>query len=415
MFSVERWSEVFEAISKNKLRTFLTGLSVSIGILILVLLLGVGEGMSNGTEKMFSGDATNKVTFWSGVTGMEYKGLNAGRPVEFKNDDFELINQLYEDDIEYSSSVVVNWGGQVNYKNETKNYRMEGALPDYQYIQNIDIVQGRFINITDHEYSKKYVVIGRIVKDEIFKDENPLGKTIACDGVNYKVIGVFSNEGDDREEQKVIFPLSTTQKIFLRGSTNVRMISFTTPKEENYDIALEKSNALIGKIEAMLKERKMVAPLDTSAIGVSSSLERAKKFYDIGIYINGFFWFVGLASLMAGIIGVSNIMLIIVKERTKEIGIRKALGAKPWSIIGMILHESVFVTAIAGFMGLVLGLLLLEVVGEYANSEYIINPEVSLDVAISTVIVLVVSGAIAGFFPARRGAKIKPIVALRDE
>jgi len=415
MFSIERWSEVFEAISKNKLRTFLTGLSVSIGILILVLLLGVGEGMSNGTEKMFSGDATNKVTFWSGVTGMEYKGLNAGRPIDFKNEDFDLINQLYSDDLEYSSSVVVNWSAPVVYKNESKNYRMEGALPDYQFIQNIEITQGRFINHKDQENSTKYVVIGRIVKEEIFKDEDPLGKTLTCDGVNYKVVGVFSNEGDDREESKVIFPLSTTQQIFLRGNTNVRMISFTTPKEKNYDIALEKSNALVDRIEALLKERKMVAPMDTSAIGVSSSLANAKKFYDIGIYINGFFWFVGLASLMAGIIGVSNIMLIIVKERTKEIGIRKALGAKPWNIIGMILHESIFVTAIAGFMGLVLGLLLLEAVGEYAQSDYIVNPEVSLDVAISTVIVLVVSGAIAGFFPARRGAKIKPIVALRDE
>jgi len=415
MFSVERWSEVFEAISKNKLRTFLTGLSVSIGILILVLLLGIGEGMSNGTEKMFSRDATNKVSIWTGATGMEYKGLNAGRRISIKNEDFELINKLFSEQIEYSSSIVINWSGSIVYKNESKNYRMEGALPDYQYIQNIDITHGRFINQNDQKYATKYVVIGRIVKEEFFKDEDPLGKIITCDGVNYKVVGVFANEGDDREESKVIFPLSTTQQVFLRGNTSVSNISFTTPKEKDYDEALEKSNALISKIEALLKERKMVAPMDTSAIGVSSSLEKAKKYFDIGVYINWFFWFVGLASLMAGIIGVSNIMLIIVKERTKEIGIRKALGAKPWSIIWMILHESIFVTAISGFMGLVLGLLLLEVVGDYANSDFIINPEVSLDIAISTVIVLVVSGAIAGFFPARRGSKIKPIVALRDE
>ena len=155
--------------------------------------------------------------------------------------------------------------------------------------------------------------------------------------------------------------------------------------------------------------------MDTSAINVNNSIENAKRFYDLMRNMNIFFWVVGIASLFAGIIGVSNIMLIIVKERTKEIGIRKALGAKPSSIIWMILHESVFVTAISGFIGLILGLLLLETVGSMIQTEFISNPEVNLNVAISTVIVLVFSGAVAGFFPARRGAKIKPIVALRDE
>lgn len=414
MFSIERWSEVFEAINKNKLRTFLTGFSVATGILILVLLLGVGEGMKNGVEEQFQQDAINRISVYTGVTGVEYKGLNPGRRIQFKNKDYDLLLQNFGDEIEYKTSVYRIWRGLTSYKDKSGSYRLEGALPDYQFLENAGMIQGRFINEDDQANFTKHAVIGRKVRDELFENENPLGKLIEIKDINFKVVGVFQDPGGDREESKVIMPLSSMQKVFGAGQ-DIRNLSFTLPKEQSFDIALAKSNELISKLESMLKAKHTVSPLDNSAINISNSIENSKRFYDLTSNIKLFFWLIGLASLLAGIIGVSNIMLIIVKERTKEIGIRKALGAQPMSIVGMVLHESIFVTAVSGFMGLIIGLVLLELVGPMINTEFISNPEVSFSIAISTVIVLVFAGAVAGFFPAWRGAKIKPINALREE
>lgn len=414
MFSLERWLEVFEAISKNKLRTFLTGFSVATGILILVLLLGVGEGMKNGVEEQFQQDATNRISVYTGVTGVEYKGLNPGRRIQFKNNDYDLLVKNFGNEIEYKSSIYRIWTGLVSYKDKSGSYRLEGALPDYQFLENAGIIQGRFINLEDQQNFTKHVVIGKKVRDELFEDQDPLGKLIEIRDINFKIVGVFQDPGGDREESKVLMSLATMQKVFGAGQ-DIRNLSFTLPKEESFDVALEKSNQLITKLEALLKSKHTVSPLDNSAINISNSIENSKRFYDLTANIKLFFWLIGLASLLAGIIGVSNIMLIIVKERTKEIGIRKALGAEPMSIVGMVLHESIFVTAVSGFMGLIVGLVLLEFVGPMINTEFISNPEVSFNIAISTVIVLVIAGALAGFFPAWRGAKIKPINALREE
>ncbi|RRO23207.1 ABC transporter permease [Flavobacteriaceae bacterium 14752] len=414
MFSLERWLEVFEAINKNKLRTFLTGFSVATGILILVLLLGVGEGMKNGVEEQFQRDAANQISVYTGVTGVEYKGLNPGRRIQFKNNDYDLLVENFGDELEYKSSVYRIWTGLTSYKDKSGSYRLEGVLPNYQFLERAGMIEGRFINENDQANSTKNVVIGKKVREELFEDKNPLGKLIEIRDINFKVVGVFQDPGGDREESKVFMAISTMQKVFGAGQ-DIRNLSFTLPQEESFDVALEKSNQLISKLEAMLKAKHTVSPLDNSAINISNSIENSKRFYDLTANIKLFFWLIGLASLLAGIIGVSNIMLIIVKERTKEIGIRKALGAKPMSIVGMVLHESIFVTAVSGFMGLIVGLVLLEFVGPMINTEFISNPEVSFNIAISTVIVLVLAGAVAGFFPAWRGAKIKPINALREE
>lgn len=414
MFSLERWLEVFEAINKNKLRTFLTGFSVATGILILVLLLGVGEGMKNGVEESFQQDATNRISVYTGVTGVEYKGLNPGRRIQFKNKDYDILVKNFGDEIAFKSSVYRIWSGLTSYKDKSGSYRLEGVLPDYQFLENAGMIQGRFINENDQSSFTKHAVIGKKVRDELFEKENPLGKLIKIRDINFKVVGVFQDPGGDREESRVYMPISTMQRVFGAGQ-DIRNLSFTIPKEESFDIALEKSNRVINELEAIFKAKYTVSPLDNSAINFSNSIENSKRFYDLTNNIKLFFWLIGLASLFAGIIGVSNIMLIIVKERTKEIGIRKALGAKPMSIVGMVLHESIFVTAVSGFMGLVIGLVLLEFVGPMINTEFISNPEVSFNIAISTVIVLVLAGAVAGFFPAWRGAKIKPIEALREE
>lgn len=415
MFDLERWQEIFETIGKNKLRTFLTGLSVASGIFILVILLGIGEGMQNGIAKEFERDASNMLFVWTNVTSKEYKGLNPGRQITLKNDDYNQTVNKYEDQLEYKSSVFRIWSGLVNYKKESGNYRVEGVWPDFQFLENADMTQGRFLNYNDNDNVEKVVVLGNKAKNDLFKNgEDVIGKYVQISNINFKVIGVFSDPGGEREESRVFIPISTAQKVF-NGGNNIRNLAFTLPQRESFEQALAESEQFSEELVTYLQEKHSVAPDDTRAITVNNSLENMKRFYDLNKMIKIFFWGVGICTIIAGIVGVSNIMLIIVKERTKEIGIRKALGAQPLSIIGMILHESIFVTTISGFIGLIFSLALLEFVGPLIETEYIANPSVNFNVALTTVFILVLAGAIAGFFPAWRAARIKPIIALRDE
>lgn len=415
MFDIERWQEIFETISKNKLRTFLTGLSVASGIFILVILLGIGEGMRNGISSEFEQDAANILYIYTGSTSKEYKGMNPGRRITMKNDDFDNVSANFEEEIEYKSSQYTIWNGIVNYENESGSYRVEGAWPDYQFLENESMVAGRYLNYNDHQNYEKVVVIGNKVRNDLFKNEDdPIGKYVQISGINFKVIGVFSDPGGEREETRVFLPLTTSQRVF-SGGNNIRNMSFTLQKEETFEEALAASEHFSSQVESYLKEKHTIAPDDASAVAVNNSLENAKRFYDLMDMIKFFFWGVGICTIIAGIVGVSNIMLIIVKERTKEIGVRKALGAQPLSIIFMVLHESIFVTTIAGFLGLIASLALLEFVGPLIETQYIANPSIDFGVAITTVFILVVAGAVAGFFPAWRAARIKPIIALRDE
>lgn len=415
MFDIERWQEIFETISKNKLRTFLTGLSVASGIFILVILLGIGEGMRNGISREFQQDAANVMYVYTGVTSKEYKGLNPGRMVTMKNDDYNYISTKYQDELEYKSSVYRIWAGLINYKKESGSYRVEGVLPDYQFLENASITEGRYINYSDQQNFEKVVVIGNKVKTDLFKNgENPVGEYVQISDINFKVIGVYTDPGGEREETRVFLPLSTAQRVFGAGN-DIRNLSFTLDKKDNFEEALAESEKFTAEVSAYLKEKHTIAPDDISAVSINNSLENAKRFYDLMDMIKFFFWGVGICTIIAGIVGVSNIMLIIVKERTKEIGIRKALGAEPLSIIVMVLHESIFITTIAGFVGLIFSLALLEFVGPMIETQYITNPSINFTVALSTVFILILAGAIAGFFPAWRAARIKPIIALRDE
>lgn len=414
MFDIERWQEIFETLSKNRLRTFLTGLSVASGIFILVILLGFSSGIQNGVTSEFQQDATNLISVWTGVTTKEHKGLNPGRYIQLKNDDFNTVSRRYEDQIEHQSAFYTIWGGLANYKNQSGSYRIQGIMPGNQFIENADIVQGRFINESDVTGSKKIAVIGNKVKNDLFKDEDPMDKYISLYGINFKVVGVFMDPGGERDESKVFLPITTAQIAF-NGADNIRNMMYTIKMADNFEQAVENSQKISLAIENEIKQRHTVAPDDVSAVRVFNTLEEAKKIYSLVDTIKAVFWFVGIGTIIAGVVGVGNIMLIIVKERTKEIGIRKALGAQPWSIIGMILQESVFVTMFAGLFGLIMGLALLEFVGPLIESDFIKYPQVNFNTALTTVIILVVAGALAGFIPAYRAAQIKPIIALRDE
>jgi len=414
MFDIERWQEIFETLRKNKLQTFLTGLSVASGIFILVVLLGFSSGIQNGVKSQFEKDATNQINIWTGRTTKEYKGLNPGRYIQLKNSDFSKLSNEYSDYIEYKSSNYMIWRALVNYGKESNNYRIWGSLPDYQFIENSDIVEGRFINESDVNNSSKVAVIGNKVKLDLFKSEDPLGKYVSVYGINFKVIGVYTDPGGEDEESQIYIPLTTAQKSF-NGGDRINNMSYTIKMPENFDQGVELSQNIALAIESDLKQMQMVAPDDIGAIRVNNELEQAQRYYSLIDAIKLIFWFVGIGTIIAGVVGVGNIMLIIVKERTKEIGIRKALGAQPMSIVGMILQEAIFVTMFSGMFGLILGLALLEVVGPLIKNDYIKNPQVDFNTALITVFILVFAGALAGFFPAYRAAKIRPIIALRDE
>ncbi|GLU42684.1 ABC transporter permease [Allomuricauda sp. NBRC 101325] len=414
MFDLERWQEIFDTIRKNKLRTFLTGLSVASGIFILVILLGFGQGMRNGIENEFKQDASTSVWVWPGVTTKEYKGLNPGRRIQLVNDNFDMANTMFKSDIEYGSPRIFVRGVNVNYGKEALVYGVQGVGADFQFIENAGMIEGRFINYTDEVSTAKVAIIGNKIKKDVFKKvDSPIGEFIDISGIPFKVIGVFK-EMEDREEERIYIPITTSQKAF-NGGNKLNNMSFTLPPAENFDQAVAQAVNFKNGVKSYLQQAHIVAPDDTGAIEVWSAMEEAKRFYGLTNSIKIFFWFVGVCTIIAGVVGVSNIMMIVVKERTREIGIRKALGAKPWSIVGMILHEAIFVTAISGFGGLIFSMALLELVGPHVEVDYIMNPSVNFNAAFSTVIVLILAGTLAGFVPAWRAAKVKVIESLRDE
>jgi putative ABC transport system permease protein len=415
MFSIERWHEIFEGLTKNKLRSILTGVSVAAGIFILVILLGAGNGIQNGIQKQFEQDAANRISIWPGVTQKEHNGHGVGRFIQLRNSDYELANNLLGDYIEYKSAIYSVWSGNLVYKKETGTYRVEGVHPDYQFIENASVVKGRFINQYDIANYEKNVIIGQKVANDLFKNgEEPLGAELNVSGMIYKVVGVYTDPGGEREESRVFIPITTAQRAY-SAADRIRSMAFTLKKSDNFDVAVEESLEFTQKLEQLLKTRHNIAPDDQGALYINNSLEEAKNVYMITGGVQGFFWFVGICTIIAGVVGVGNIMLIIVKERTREIGIRKALGASPFSIISMILQEAVFITVVSGFSGLLFGLLVWEVVGPFVEADFFTNPEVDFNVAVSTLVILIVAGALAGFFPAYRAAKIRPIVALRGE
>ena len=415
MFDIERWQEIFDTIHKNKLRTFLTGLSVASGIFILVILLGFGQGMQNGIAQEFAADASNRIWVWTQVTTKEHKGLNPGRRIQLRNENYDFVAARFSENLEHRSSVYRIRDAFVNYKNESVGYSVQGISSGYQFIENQYMSQGRFINQKDEEGVTKVAVISNKIKRELFKkDEDPLQEYLDISGIKFKIIGVYGDTGGEREEERIFIPISTAQRVF-SGSDIVNNLSYTLQPAETFDQAVAESIKFTEDLKGYLQEAHTVAPEDPSAINVFNTLEEAKRYYGLTGNIKFFFWFVGICTIIAGVVGVSNIMLIVVKERTREIGIRKALGAKPWSIVGMILHESIFVTAISGFAGLIFSMGLLELLGPYIEVDYIVNPSVDFNVAISTVFVLIIAGAVAGFFPAWRAARVHVIEALRDE
>lgn len=410
MFDLDRWQEIFQTISKNKLRTVLSGFTIAFAILLFTLLFGVGNGLKHTFEKQFAGDAQNSVYIRSGRTTKPYKGLQSGRRIQFRNDDSKFINDKFNKDIQFFSPNIERFNVQATYKGEQNRYTVRGVYPDYQPLESAVIQEGRFISVIDLKEKAKVIAIGRMVEKDLFKNLNAYGKNIILDGISYKVIGVFNDPGGDNDERFIYAPFTTIQGIY-KPNDELDRFGLTFNPKLTADQAISFSNLLT----KVLKEKHKVDPRDQRAIRVQNYAEGTKNVQQFMFVLNVIILFIGIGTLIAGIIGISNIMVYIVKERTKEIGIRKALGATPKSIVGMIMLESIFVTAIAGYSGLLIGVFALKAIGKSLEKYFIVNPSVETYVVVGATIILILAGTIAGYLPAKRASRIKPIVALNDE
>jgi len=416
MFDIDKWQEIFATIKKNKMRTFLTGFSVAWGIFMLMILLGSGNGLSNGVANNFMNDAVNAMWIWRGETTIPYEGMKTGRPIQFHNDDQEIVQKV--SGVGVSSGRYFMGNTRYSYLKESGEYTTITCQPALKDVENLSLSEGRFINDLDIIQKRKVVVIGTDIKTALFKDSVALGEYVNINMVPFKVVGICTEPGSTRN-RNAYMPLSTAQMIF-SGSNKLHNLALTINAT-----TLEESQAIEEQIRNVLGKQQKFSPKNEGARGLNKKLENYIQTMKIFQAIKIFIWIIGIGTLIAGIVGVSNIMLIVVKERTKEIGIRKAIGASPSSVIGLILLESIMITTIAGYIGLVLGTGLMEMINYFMmqsagpatdQSETIfMNPTVDINIAIYSTLLLIVAGAIAGYIPAKRAASIKPIVALRDE
>src|SRR5690606_35021673 len=394
MFSRDLWGEIWHSIKNNKLRTFLTGFSVAWGIFILVLLLASVKGMQNGFMKQFNDDATNSIFIYPNVTTKPYGGFEAGRRIIFKNDDIEYIKGSFEGYFEhitpqYYKSVTAK------YQKETGNYNVSAVNPDHIFIDRTTIADGRYINVNDMKNTSKVLVIGRMVAKDLFKDEDPIGKQIIINGLAFKVIGLFTDDGNDREERKIYAPVSTFQRLY--GNTDeINQIALTYNPTFDFTKAINFSN----RLEEVLKRRFNIAPDDQGAIYLNNYAEGFSDISNFTGMLSIISIGVGVLILLAGIVGIGNILVFIIKERTKEIGIRKALGARPVEIIKLVLLESVFITSVSGLTGMLFAMGVVSLISPLVDTPAFSNPSVDNITVITSTIVLVVAGIIAGLVPA---------------
>lgn len=422
MFDRDSWQEIFHTLKKNKLRTFMTAFGVFWGIFMLIIMLGSGAGLENGVSSGMGKFATNSFFVWTQRTTIPYKGFPRGRRYNFRNDDIQALRDNISE-IEYLAPKMRGWSAGDGTNNTVRNdktgaFTINGEYPDWNKIDPMDITEGRFINNIDIENRRKVAVIGTRVREILFEpDEDPIGEYIQIQGIYFQVVGVFvplntSISFGGEKEQSIMIPFTTLQKTYNYGD----IVGWFSITSKDHVPASEVEE----KVLKFLAQRHTIHPEDEEAFGHFNLEENFRQMQGLFTGISGLIWIVGIGTLLAGVIGISNIMLVIVKERTKEIGIQRAIGATPMNIVSQIILESVFLTSIAGYFGLAIGVALVEGIN-YALIEFGVDnemfqrPEVDFNIAITALVILIFSGAFAGLIPAFRAVSIKPIDALRDE
>ncbi|MCF8230696.1 MAG: ABC transporter permease [Bacteroidales bacterium] len=422
MFDIDHWKEIFSSLKKNKWRTFFTAFGVFWGIFMLIIMIGSGKGLQNGIMSGMGDFATNSMFVWSQSTTKAYKGYKEGRRFSFDNEDTRVLKNEIKD-IQYVAPRVRGFSDGSNSQNvvrglEAGNFNIFGDAPVWNKIDPVQMLQGRFINEIDVKKKRKVAIIGEQVKKVLFgKEENPLGEYVRIQGVYFQVVGVFKplndniNFGGDKS-QSLFVPYTTLQQVYNYGNT-VHWFAVTAQPDTPV-------KSIEDEVLSILAKRHTIHPEDKEAFGYFNLGEQFAQISGLFSGIDLLIWIVGTGTLLAGVIGISNIMLVIVKERTQEIGVQRALGATPRKIISQVVTESVVLTTFAGYVGLVIGVGLLEIISyalasQGAESNSFRNPEISFSIAVTALIILIVSGMMAGIIPAKKAIRIKPIDALRDE
>lgn len=417
MFDLDRWTEIWVTITRNKTRSLLTCFGVFWGILMLVILLGSGRGMQNGIMRSVNGFATNSAFFFADRTSESYKGFNKGRQWDMRNRDVESIRREVK---ELSAISPIIWGNSsdknIVYGMMSGTFNVKGVHPDYFQIETQKLFHGRLLNEVDERERRKVCLIGTKVKEVLFKEEDPCGNYIRVNGIYYQVVGVVQQRASGvniggRSEECVFLPFSTMQQTLNQGDIIHFLCVAAKPDVQMLPV--------INKIKSIIKEQNFISPTDPQAVSAINLAAQFETFNNAFLGIDILIWIVGVGTLLAGIIGVSNIMMVTVKERTKEIGVRRALGAKPWNIISQIMSESLLITAMAGLMGLTVGVFLLDMVdqliGDPVGETMLLHPAVSIQVALAATSILLLAGLLAGLIPAWRAMQIKAIDAIREE
>lgn len=421
MFRKDNWDEILQALTANVFRTILTAFGVFWGVFILVILLAAGNGLENGVKKGFDGIATNTMFMWSQTTSKAYKGLPKVRSYDFRNSDVQSLKQAIPDLLYVSPrNQLGDFNGTNNVVRGTKTsaFTIYGDYPELIKQQPMDIIKGRFINHQDINSKRKITIIGKGVITALYaKEEDPIGTYIKINGINFMVVGIYNSKqkgGNAEEEQKNIFiPFTTFQQAFNYGD-KVGWMALTARDE----VSITK---LKPGILELIKSLHSINPKDDRAVGNFDLYEQFNKVQSLFNILKIIAYFVGTLVLISGVIGISNIMLIVVKERTKEIGIRRALGATPGAIRSQILSESLFLTIISGMLGIAVATGVIALLNMFLDSmppesnTMFANPSVDLRVVFVALLILVGSGLLAGFIPAQTAINVKPVDALRAE
>jgi putative ABC transport system permease protein len=407
---IEGLLELWDVLSRNALRTLLTGLSVAWGVFMLVLLLGAGKGLENGASWEFRDDAQNSIWIGGGKTSIPFAGRSPGRQILFKNQDFADLPHKVSG-IEHFTGRYWLWGEfSVSYGSKRSSFNILGVHPDHRFLEKTLMTRGRYLDPNDQAEKRKVAVIGSKVREILFGNRDPIGEYVNIRGLAYKVIGEFEDVGGENELRKIYVPISTAQLVYNQPEI-IHQLIFTVG-----DASVEQSQAIAEKARAVLAKNHGFSVDDRRALRIGNNLEQFSRLTSVFRWIRIFVWVVGVGTLLAGIVGIGNIMLISVAERTHEIGIRKALGATPASIIRMVLGEALVLTGVSGYAGLVAGVGVVELVASrFPAAPFFRQPSVSLDVALSATLLIMAAGALAGFFPAYRAARVSPVAALRSE
>ncbi|MFR5373933.1 MAG: ABC transporter permease [Parabacteroides distasonis] len=418
MFDIDRWTEIWVTITRNKTRSLMTCFGVFWGILMLVLLLGTGSGFKNAMFKSVNGFATNSLFFYADRTSEPYQGFNKGRNWNMRNRD---IDAIIRDVPSVQDISPILWGSRseknIVYGIMTGTFNVKGIYPAYFNIDTQDLYYGRLLNEIDMREKRKVCLIGTKINEVLFHNEDPCGKYIRVNGLYYQVVGVVNQRASGlnlggRGEETVFIPFNTMQQTLNQGDILHFLALSVKP---GYPI-----ETTIEQVKNIMKTQNQIAPTDPQAIGVVNIAAQFKTFNLLFTGIDILVWLVGMGTLLSGIIGISNIMMVTVKERTREIGVRRALGAKPFDIISKVMSESLVLTALAGLLGLSAGVFLLDLLDKIlsanpTNDPTLLNPGVNIQTAVAAAVVLLISGFMAGLIPAWRAMQIKAIDAIRDE